>query len=157
MSRLLAAVGVAIMLVVVGAGVSIALQESARGTGTEYPQVNETWSPSEGDRTTLAESNRDGVVYSDADDIRVYQNDTRILERGNWSWAATNGTVKTLNGTSINSSQDATITYRYYQPTETQQALVSLGTLPVSIGAPLLILLVFAIIIAVLAAAGGGI
>lgn len=157
MSRLLAAVGVGIMLVIAGAGVSIALQESARGSGTEHPQVNETWSPSEGDRTTLVESNRDGVIYSDADDVRVYQNDTRILERGNWSWSATNGTVKTLNGTQINTSQDAAVTYTVYRPTEAQQTLVSLGTLPVSIGSPLLILLVFAIIVGVFAAAGGGI
>lgn len=155
-SRLIAFAVVAVFLVLAGGVVSAQLAMSARGSGEETQISGETWSPSEGQTTNLSRSHEDNVVYSEQSEVVVTQNDTTKAASGNWSWDETNGTVKAVNGTGLNTSDDAQIAYSVYQPSETQTLLVSLGTMPVRIGGELLILLAFAIVVLAVATVGRG-
>lgn len=148
-SRVLAFVAVLILLFAGAAAVDAIHGRTVRATGDGTTITNETWQPNEGNVTILDESNRGDAVYDR--NVTVRQGGTVYAEAGNYSWIVSNGTIRTLNGTQLNTSQSATISYGYHTPTQGQQLTERVGAIPIRAGSAALLALAFSI--AMLAAA----
>lgn len=139
---------IVVVLLVAGAtGLMHARQDTVRGSGDEIAVTNETWAVSPGNTTELQHSYREGA-YSEEENVTVYQNGTEIQQSGNWTWDVADGTIAALNGTTMNASEDATVSYTYYDPTEVQQRTDNVLGLVIGVGNNLLPLFGFIVVIA---------
>lgn len=153
-SRFVALIGVMVFLMLGGGIISAQHSQSVRDAGDRTLVENEAWNPEEGSVTTLNHSNYETLVYGTQEEVDVYQGGSEYVADGNWTWYDGNGTVKAVNGTSLNTSESAKITYSYYQPTQEQALLVDLGTIPIRFGGELLMLLTFSLFVLVFVIVG---
>lgn len=151
MSRAAVSVFGAIVLLVIGSN-ALVFQEtqSVRGA-TDGTAVNDSWTPTEGQTTTLAHSNINDAVYDREDDVVVKQNNTTYEPAGNWEWNDRTGEITAVNGTSLNTSATAYAEYAYYTQQNTHTILGNISAVLVNSGSSLMVLLVFALIVGVLA------
>lgn len=127
MSRVvLAFVAIAILSM---AGVS-AYQAGLADAGEDYVVTNETWTPDAGNVTTLEESNRSGVYYSE--NVTVYDENGSVMDAGtDYRWFTDNGTVTALAGGGLDGDSTAKISYAYQVTTKSQRDLAGLaGEIP---------------------------
>jgi hypothetical protein len=143
MRRLIALVAIALLLV---AGAQ-ATDHAVRETGDLSTVDNETFSPTGGSVTQLADSERDVSYNLTAD---VYVNDNEIEDDGNYSWVATNGTVRTVNNSYLDNQTDANISYGYTTNPEQQQDIATTLGFAFGFGRWLVLLLGVGIVIMVL-------
>lgn len=127
--------GVAIILMGATGAIQLATQEA---TLESQPTLNdsETFAVTEGTTHDFAQSNQDGVVYVGADDVDVSQNNVSIASNDgeNWDWRRGTGTLFVPNGSDLNESQDATISYSFAEQTNPQELNEDVGLLAPSMG-----------------------
>lgn len=140
MARLVAILGVAIFLFIGLYGVAGHYETTVTETNDQIEVVNETFDVEYNTTVELEESNRD-VVYNET--VEVYQDGSEIESKDgdNWQWIAGNGTLYIPDGSALNDSMTADITYRYTEPTNEQKAVKDVAMLPFVLGDALLIVL----------------
>lgn len=138
-----AAVAIFAVVILVGA-VPVALSSTLEQSATGQTITNETFTPTGGTVTTLNESNRADVLYNES--VTVY-NDTDVrMTDGNYTWFATNGTLKTTAGSQLADDPSGNVTYGYLDTTEDHLTLTAVfSTIPdaVGIALPILVAVVF--------------
>lgn len=120
MSRILAVVGLAIMLAAGVGAVSSADQSAQQAITIE----NETWSPDPGSVTTLDESNREYAEYDATVTVRD-ENGTNSAADADYRWYQSNGTVMALSGGNLDGDASAVITYGYDQSSAEQDMIAT--------------------------------
>lgn len=111
----LAVVGIVILLLV---GVA-AIDQAAFSVG-DPDAINETFTPSAGSVTQLDQSERDGVDYGESVVVKD-ENRTLASDGTDYTWNATNGTVRTLSGGILDGDANATVEYEYRVLSEPEQ------------------------------------
>lgn len=149
-SRVLAFAALLIFLGVGVAAISAQDTQTMRAAGDATTIEDESWQPDPPNVTELAQSNLPNSVY--ADSVTVEQNGTTYAEDGNYSWIDDNGTIQTLSGTGLNTSETANITYTYYNASGELAVVRDVNAIPINLGGPLMITLAFGFIILVLGA-----
>lgn len=120
-TRIIALVGFALLALLGGFAVDAATVDS----GTERTIDDEQFSVDKGNWTTLNYSNIDGARYPHV--VQVYNADGKRVERGaDYKWNASTGEVKPTSSGDLQDGANATISYSYSFPSDTQKGINSL-------------------------------
>lgn len=150
-TRVVVVIGAIVLLFVGAHAVVLQDEQTVRNAGDTTYTDSEPWQPTEGDVTHLNNSGRTEAVYDDQANVTVRQDSTTVPPDGNWTWHEHNGTVETLEGTSLNTSEEATISYAYHDPNEAQSSVRGLAELPAMAGPSIMVLLMFVLVVLVVA------
>lgn len=133
MSRVVAVVGVFIVLFAGLYGLSAHYETTVTESNNQTEIVNESFTVQEGFNHEFSESRRD-VVYNDT--IEVYQNGSEIQSNNgdNWKWRAGTGELYVPNGSQLVDGDEAAITYRYTEPTTEQRVAKDVTMTPFRLG-----------------------
>lgn len=133
MSRVVAVLGVFILLFAGLYGLSAHYEATVTESNNQTEITNETFTVQEGELHEFSESRRD-VIYNDT--VEVYQNGSEIQSNGgdNWEWRGGTGTLYVPNGSELVDGDDASITYRFTEPTSEQQVAKDVTMQPFRLG-----------------------
>lgn len=139
-----AVVAIAAVILLASAGV-YGFEAALATAGEDITIENETWGPDAGNVTELNRSNEEGAFYEESVTVRD-ENGTLSKAGEDYEWIDSNGTVKALEGGTLDGDTEAGITYSYEQTTEEQRQLAGvLAWLPRLIGlaAPAFVVVLF--------------
>lgn len=128
-------VAVAFILIIFGFALG-SLQQGYFDAGIEGGSAEtqtDTVAVDEGNVTDLVQSNREGLVYGDIEDVNVSQGGNDFISDGNWTWNQHNGTIRWEENTSLTDGNNADVTYLFAVTTGDQRVIRDLSLIPISL------------------------
>lgn len=141
MARIIVA---ALVLVIVAAMGTVAIQSSLSDSGDHTQNINETFVPGNSGIVTLADSEQPHTFYNSSAAVNVYdENDTLMSEPTDYEWIKGNGTIN-INATGdLSGDSQANATYGYLTVSEeADQMQTMLAQIPAIIGPGLIFMLI---------------
>lgn len=121
MSRLIAVIGLAILVLAGASAVNAAFLDAGDPNTIE----NESFAPSAG-INTFNHSEKTDVTYDDAADIEITHNGSVVSPSGNYSWVQQNGTADVTDNSYLANQSSAEIDYGWTAHTEQQQEFAAM-------------------------------
>lgn len=134
MARVVALVGVLVFGFIALHGVAAHYDQTVTNSQPQITVENESFVVTHDTTHAFDDSNRD-AVYNDTA-VEVYQNGSQVAASSgdNWRWNAGNGTLYVPSGSELTDGDDASITYRYTEPTGEQKAVRDIALVPFQLG-----------------------
>lgn len=128
MARVLVVIGLLVFLFIGAYSLSAAYEDTVTDANDQITVDNETITIAYNTTNSVGNTSNDNIFN---ESVEVYQNGTQIQSNGgdNWEWRTGNGQLYVPNGSALDEG-DAEITYRYTPPTDEQETVKNIATVP---------------------------
>lgn len=149
MSRLIAVIGFALLILAGASAINAAFQASGQGNHVE----NESFTPDPG-VNQLANSNIANATYNNSVTVRDANQDV-VAASGNYSWLQHNGTLDVTKGSYLDNQSTGNVTYGWVENSDQQRNFAALFGNGMQIAQLLVLVMMLGLLLAAVGTLGG--